>query len=133
MIIIPYKIFRSYVQKHPEMIFLYGHDYLRRGCLGQAWELYNEPNTYAVPTLYKYCANAVFFQDCCYDTHVQQISSFLLKIPNDGRPVIPCRKIGEGCSRMKEFAPKLFAWLQKQLTLIATPHEIDYKQYYGNS
>ena len=121
--LLPYRIYRRYVQQHPEIIFLYGHDYYGRGCLGQCWEVHGEPNSYAIPT---------HFQDALYLEWIPRITERLLAIPHDGRPIIKLRRIGEGCSRMKELAPNMFKWLHHELDKIVTPYTIDYNNPYDN-
>lgn len=123
-IVIPFKISRKYIQAHPDYIFLYGHDELRRGCLGQAWDFYNEANTFFIPTLYKYCANPVYYQDL--GAHFESVDFAFSLIPADGRAIIPCRKIGRGCARMNELSPKLLEYIENRLKRITTPHEINY-------
>ena len=117
LIRIPIRITRSFVVNHHELIFLYAHDFLRKGCFGQAWSLHGEPNTYPIFTMYKYCANPVYFSDSDY-WFIEVNKTFEL-LPKDKGPIIPCRKIGKGCSRMQEFAPKLLTHIQNKLAEIA--------------
>ncbi len=123
-IIVPLHISREFIQTHRQWNFIYSADYLLRGALGQMWAAHNEPNTFPVPTLYKYCSNPVFFQD-----HLEQeemINEFLNKIPKD-KPLIVFPKIGLGHSRMKEFSPRLFTGLHRSLKEIEYPYkEIKY-------
>lgn len=112
-IVIPYHIKQSFVNSHPEWIFLYGYDVMQRGALGQCVSFIGEDNAFPIYTMYKYCANAVYFRDD--EDSLQHMQRSFDYIPRDGRPIIPCRKMGQGCSRMQEFAPKLFKQLQTLL------------------
>jgi hypothetical protein len=124
-IIIPYKISRKFIQQHTEWIFLYGHDYWEKGCLGQSWEFYNEPNTFPIYTMYKNCSNSIYFSEIYEFREI--VDKGFLKIPIDARPIIPCRKIGEGCSRLREFAPQLLKHIQETIKKIQYPNfEYDY-------
>ena len=131
MIKLPIRISRKFVTEHPDWIFIYGNDYFQKGCLGQAWEFANEPNTFRVPTLYKYCANPVFFTDSNFDEWSWKIAESVEKLPRYDKPIIVVRKIGEGCSRMKELSPRLFQYMNEVLQNIATPTEIDYRWLYA--
>ena len=131
MIKLPIRISRKFVTEHPDWIFIYGNDYFQKGCLGQAWEFANEPNTFRVPTLYKYCANPVFFTDSNFDEWSYRIKCEIDVINVLDKPKIVVRKIGEGCSRMKELAPRLFEYMTNRLKQVATPTEIDYRWLYA--
>lgn len=113
-IIIPHHIKGSFISAHPEWTFIYSHDYLRKGAFGQCIHFIDQPNAFHIPTMYKYCANPVYFQDCNYDEWVEKIAQAFATIPRNN-PVIPCPKMGLGCSRLKEFAPRLFMFLQRMI------------------
>lgn len=117
----------DYALAHKELIFLYGNDYFERGCFGQAGHLGSQrpkiPNCYRIPTLMKYCANPVFFSNNVEDWKRELEEAFAV-IPQDGRPIIPLRKIGMGGSRCHELAPRVFAYIQQRLAAIAYPNII---------
>lgn len=125
MLNIPAHISRSFIESHREIIFLYGNDYYGRGCLGQAWSFFGEANTFPIPTLIKYCSAASFFYDNNPEFY-KYIDEAIAKVPRDGRPIIACRRIGMGCSRMFELAPKLYAYMTTELNKIVTPVEWTY-------
>ena len=115
---IPSRINRSFIQAHPDWIFVYSNDLLRKGCEGMAWHFIGEPNTFMVPTMYKYCNNPKYFQDINYDYWSEVILGAINAIPRDGRPIVVVEKIGMGCSRMHEFAPRLLALIKSELNKI---------------
>lgn len=126
-IIIPRYISRKFIQSHSSWTFLYGHDYLRKGCLGQSWEFYDEPNTFPIFTAYKWCANPSYFSDS--QDSFEKVDESFAAIPTT-QPIIPCPKLGEGCSRLREFAPRLLQHIKNKLQVIAYPYiEIDYGQH----
>jgi hypothetical protein len=126
---LPARIFRSLVQKNPQWIFVYSNDYQNKGCEGMAWHFYGEPNAFMVPTMKKMCRSAT---DKYWRDDVQWIQDVVIeaiaKIPRDNRPIIPVRKMGWGCSRMAEFAPKLHLLMWTELNKIAYPN-IEWAQY----
>lgn len=122
-IIIPYYIKTSFIQQHPNWIFLYSHDYLRKGALGQCVNFYGEPNTFPVFTCYKYCANPVYFSDS--QDSFEKVNESFAKIPKG--IIVPCRKIGEGCARLREFAPNLLQHIKKTIQALQWKEiKIDY-------
>src|SRR5215813_5311632 len=124
VITIPYRITREYIQAHREYTFLYGQDYQQKGALGQAWFCVGEPNTFPVFTLYRYCANPEYFKDC--DLHKSYIGCSFWNIPS-AKFIIPFPKIGEGCSRMREYAPNLLKLIKQRIEWIRYPNiRIDY-------
>lgn len=124
-ITLPLRISREFAQAHRDLIFLYGNDYFEKGIFGQAWSLGGtnpkEENCFRIPTLYKYCANPVFWTnsvDNCFD----YINSAFEVIPRDGRIVIPLRRIGQGGSRCMELAPNVYEHIMKRINEIAYPN-----------
>lgn len=99
-----------------------------KGGFSQSIPCYGEPNCFPIPTLYKYCANPVYWQDNGYS--IECIDLFMNRIPLD-KPIIPFRKIGQGCSRMQELAPKTFAHMISRIQRIeCKDYEIDYVNIY---
>ena len=127
MIYLPLHLSRAFIQSRPEFIFIYGYDVIGTGCLGQPWVAHGEPNCYPVPTMYKFCPSGhVLFTDSRIDEWMQSIDKALAAVPQDGRVIVPFRKIGEGCSRLREIGPKTFAYLKSALHAIHAlqPEEI---------
>lgn len=126
-IIIHIPITRVFVCSRKDLYFLYGHDYAGRGFAGQAWQLHNEPNTWPIYTMLKYCSAKNFFSDDINE-HWGMVLESLKRVPLD-RPIIPCPKIGCGCSRMFELAPKLYAAMVNYIDKLKYPN---IKYVYGN-
>lgn len=128
---VPYRVTRTFVQNHPELIFVYGQDYTNKGCLGQAWQVANEPNSFPVPTLVKLCNSQSdkFFFDDQLQINIAKIDDRIAAIPRDGRPIIVLQKIGQGHSQMKWKAPLTFDYLWQELNKIVYPN-IEW-DYYG--
>lgn len=130
VILLPYRVSRSFVQKHREWIFLYGGDCKGKSIFGQAGHIGGEePNTFPVPTLFKVCSgNIVRFDDELFEMYKQQIDIHIARIPRDGRPILPLRKIGEGFSEMNIRAPKLYVYMKMCVDTIKYPNiKIDYE------
>jgi hypothetical protein len=118
MIILPRTITRSFVKAHPEWNFVHGHDVQKKGFFGHA-SIYNEPNTFALPTMYKFCASgARYFTDADNDAKVI-VYTAICKIPTD-KPVVVLRGIGTGCSRLRELAPHLYNEMMNRLLGLET-------------
>ena len=118
-ITVPNRITHGFIVARPQWNFVYGQDKMQRGIMGQAWTAGKEPNTFPVFTCHKLCTSgSVYFTDAEH-WRVDMLAS-IAAIPRD-KPIICFHKIGQGCSRMKEFAPKLHAEMVKLL------NEIQYK------
>ena len=125
-IVIPGYINRNFVQNHIEYIFVYSIDIQLSRIDGQPYEFAGEPNTFPVPTLVRYCpSQKTFFDDNDFTRYANIMDESIDKIAQQAfiskRPVIPCPKIGMGCSRLHEIAPKLFKYLTERLNLIKYP------------
>lgn len=118
-IVLPLKINRSFVKEHNEWNFLYGWDFLGRGALGQAYSFHGEYNAFPVPTMYKYCSNSVYWQDI--EEGKKAISDALKLVPSD-KPIIPCRKMGLGCSRLRELNYRLYDYMMAEIKNMAYPN-----------
>jgi hypothetical protein len=130
-IVIPARVTESFVNAHPELIFVYGNDYMERGCFGQSAHLggtgeYRKKNTFRVPTSYKYCSNPVLFSDASYEENIRLIDDAIQQFSADIRPVIVLNKIGEGASNLKLLAPRTFKYLKSRLS------EVCYKNIVWN-
>lgn len=128
MILIPYRINKTFIIEHRNYIFLYGHDVARRGMLGQEWPCIAEPNCFPISTVGKLCPSIrQYFDDNRFDAFQKILDKDFERIPKDGRAIIPFRKIGEGCSEMKKRAPLLFAYMTSRINEIKHPNiKIDY-------
>ena len=120
-IIIPHYVTRTFIQSHLEYNFVFSFDVAGKSFFGQANECYGEPNAYPVPVRWKGCKTSGYFSDAQYIDICEQIDIAISRIPN-GPPVIVLRKIGEGASRMNEFASKSFEYLKQKLNEICYPN-----------
>lgn len=127
-IIIPGRIYRKFIQSHPEYIFIYGCDYFNKSFFGQSNHAFGEPNAFGVPTIYKICASGIhFFDDGMFDFFKGIIDERIGKIPTGEKPIIPFPKIGCGYSEMDRKAPKLYNYLKSKIDTIKYPNiEYDY-------
>ena len=119
MIELPRIITNGFVTLHPELIFLYGYDVMGKSMFGQPQILGHE-NTFPIPVMYKFCnSGARYFTDSDSDCR-RHIDTAFSKLPSDGRAIIPLRRMGEGCSRLKELAPLLHKYLYERLNQISS-------------
>lgn len=120
-LILPARITREFANAHPELTFLYSNDYLEKGIFGQAWHLGGTeprlPNCFRIPTLYKFCANPVYWTNSA-ENHRREIDECFRVIPQDRR-IIALRKIGMGGSRCHELAPEVFKYIVKRIEAIS--------------
>ena len=118
MIIIPYHPSRDFLSTHP-YIFVFGSSVHNPKPFGQARNALGLPNCFGIPTRWSYCRSNGYFSDGSFIDIKIEIDVAISKIPvDDGRPIIVFRKIGEGNSRMLEFAPKSHKYLLEQLDKI---------------
>lgn len=125
-IVIPARISKAFVQRHQSYIFVYSIDIQCSSVQGQPSEFVGQHNCYPVPTIERYCpSQKIYFNDAMFVLYANAIDDALDKVAQQAfvtkHPVIPCRKIGMGCSRMNELAPRLFAYLQKRLDILKYP------------
>jgi hypothetical protein len=122
-IIIPVNISRTFIQNHPSWIFLYGNDLQDKGCLGQPWSCLGEPNCYSIPTARKLCFSSTdkFWREGHFPLFQDVLAQAIARIPK-GKPVIPLRKIGEGCSRLRESSVSCYDLLIAELSKIKYPN-----------
>lgn len=127
-IVIPHKLTRRFIASNKQWIFLFSYDAAQKGILGQAWFAFGEPNAYPIFTCRKLCPSSLnrYYQDL--DEYKEVVEQCIKNIPSDERPIIPFPKIGEGCSRLKEFSPNLYEYLHKRINEIKYPNiVIDYR------
>ena len=113
IITLPRIITRGFVATNRQWYFVHGHDVQQKGFFGHG-SIFNEENTFPVPTMYKFCASgARYFMDDDREAW-RIVDEAIHRIPID-KPVIVLRKIGQGCSRMEELSPRLYAHMKAQL------------------
>jgi len=148
VIIVPYRITEKFIRDHPELTFVYSSDLEGKGGLGMQWFMAGPSNSYPVPTLVKFCANSVYFQDAQeygnyhpFGYHAipesglkynqSKIDEAISFIPKNN-PIIVPPKIGLGCARMKEYCPRTYAYLRSELNKIMCKDvKIDYSYISG--
>lgn len=121
---IPRRIYREFIIEHRELTFIYGYDYQRKGFGGQSYSSHGEPNSYAVSTMRKLCRNTRYWTDGEFDFVKGILDEELAAIPRLN-PIILYPKIGRGCSRMFEIAPRLYQYMISELDKIRY-HNIQY-------
>ena len=62
-------ITREELQRHPELIFVFGDNMLRKGFGGQAKEMRGEPNAVGVPVKWRPSRDAGIVNLTCYATN----------------------------------------------------------------
>jgi len=116
-IVIPIKCHRVFIQQHKEWIFLYSNDYFNKGCEGMAWQFVGEENAFMLPSCYKMCANQRHFHDGRFEHAKLCMDEWFNKIPQN-KIIIPMPKMGLGCSRLKELAPKCYEYYKSLIDKI---------------
>ena len=140
-LIIPRRITTSFIRANPDYIFVYGLDVQMKGGMGQSIVAFGEPNCYPIFTCWKNCKNGRYFQDNQFEEivgHINRAVNDIVKatqqVSGDSEPrlVIPFPKIVEGGSRMREFAPRTWNYLQRQLRSIEYPNIVwDYNHTFA--
>lgn len=128
-IILPIRISRAFITKHREWTFVYGGDILGKSFFGQAGYIANEPNSFPAYTIRKVCSNSIYLLDNSKED-LADLNRSLNAIPRH-QLIIVLRKIGEGFSQMKYFAPKLFKHMTERLNEMKHPNiTINYHNAY---
>lgn len=119
-IVLPRIITNGFCVARPQYIFLYGYDVQDKSWGGQSL-IHGNKNTFPIPVMYKFCnSGARYFTDAD-SSCIGYIDLAFSRLPLH-TIIIPLRKMGEGCSRLKELAPRTFAYLQKELKAVAYPN-----------
>ena len=105
----------SILKNNPDKVYLFGDNLVGRGKGGQAI-IRDEPNAVGIPTKKTpSMGNNAFFTDAEYDANIKAIDEAFAKIPKGKTIVIPEDGLGTGRARLKETAPKTFAYLENKL------------------
>lgn len=117
---IEYQDFITMVDEHPDKIFLFGDNDKGTGYGGQAKEMRNKVNTIGIPT--KKLPDTTpesYYTDNEFEDNKKKINTSIKLVINEIKKgktiVIPSAGIGTGLSKLKEKAPKTFAFLQGTL------------------
>lgn len=119
---IPRRIDRVYITAHPNYLFVYSSAENVPYYMGQASEGEGNNNAYPVPVRFSLCRSSGYWSDNSFSDHKETVDYWLKDIPKDGRPIIPFPMIGNGASRLKEFAPRLHAYIHSEIKKIAYPY-----------
>ena len=112
----PRKITPSYVRSHPNTLFVFGDNDQRRGKGGQA-VIRDEPNAIGFRTKKAPRTSAsAYYVDAEYQENISKMKSDLKEISRrstDYDKVYFIPGIGEGLAKLKERAPRTYAWMKK--------------------
>ncbi len=118
MLLVPLPITRAFIQANRDWTFVYSTNIYYTSSYGQASQAAGEPNTIGLPVRFRFCKSnmaSLFsddqFTDVLRPTLDNVFSAIRLKLPR----VCVFPKIGEGASRLKEVAPKTFAYIRGEL------------------
>lgn len=114
----PRKITPSYVRTHSDTLFVFGDNDQRKGKGGQA-VIRDEPNAIGLRTKKAPRTSAsAYYVDAEYQENVSKMKSDLKEISRrsvDYDKVYFIPGIGEGLAKLKENAPKTYAWMKKNM------------------
>jgi hypothetical protein len=104
------------VKANPNKIYVFGDNTKRTGTGGQA-QIRNNENAFGIATKWKPSTTEdSYFSDTEEEIAEQWIDADIAKIKADGRPVVfPKDGIGTGLAKLKEKAPKAYAYLKQRL------------------
>jgi len=110
------------LRNNPDKIYIFGDNNQRRGKGGQAI-IRDEENAFGISTKEEpsrnesaYMNDARLFEDPFAASNSEIIDSDIKKIKDDGRPIVfPKDGIGTGLAKLKEKAPKTYAYLKQRL------------------
>lgn len=108
------KLTREDIERSPGVTFIYSSTVHREVPHGQASVCIGNPNCFRVPVRWSLCKSSGYFNDNALIDIKIEIDVAISKIPRDKQIVI-LKRIGEGASRMNEFAPKAYEYLHEQL------------------
>lgn len=118
-------ITRDKIRKNPDVLYLFGDNYIRKGLGGQAKEMRGEPNTIGIVTK-KYPNNnpSSFLRDEDFLEWLEIFNKDKNKIQEaletDIYKAIVVPPIGVGLAKLPEKAPKIWKELSQFLTNIST-------------
>ena len=104
------------VKANPNKIYVFGDNTERRGKGGQA-QIRDNENAFGIATKFKPTTdNEAYFYDSVEEIGQQYIDADIAKIKADGRSVVfPKDGLGTGLAKLKEKAPKTYAYLKQRL------------------
>lgn len=131
-IIVPYWFTKNYIESMAgKAFFIYGCNALCPTYFGQEAVGGYYAHCVGIPVRWKNCKNSdALFHDIQLDAVKKEMDGAfeqLKKINVDKLPVIPFRKLGEGCAQMPGRAPAVWSYLQEQIAAHCVPVEYNYK------
>jgi hypothetical protein len=104
------------VKSNPDKIYVFGDNTQRVGMGGQA-QIRNNPNAMGIATkISPSMDEAAFMSDKNFISNVQIIDGDINKIKATGKVVVmPSNGLGTGLAKLKEKAPKTYAYLKQRL------------------
>lgn len=121
-IFVPRRISRDYIRSNPTYTFIYSTAENVPYYFGQAEIATGLVNAYGVPVRFSLCRSSGYYNDNSFEDTRETIDQWLRDVPLDKGPIIPFPMIGNGASRLKEFAPRLHAYIHSEIKKIAYPH-----------
>lgn len=111
---------REYIQKNPEVLFVFGDNDQRWGDGGMAKEFRDEPNSIGIRTKkYPGIQDKHFYSDDGYEENCAKIQEDVDRIRKAFRQYaiiyIP-DGIGKGLAQLQKRAPKTYQFLQEQIS-----------------
>ena len=109
-------ITRKFVREHPNWLFVFGDNLIRKGRGGQAKEMRGEPNAVGIPTKRAPSRQShAYFQEKDFFGYRNAILPDLIKLARHlkkgGIVVFPSRPLGAGLADLKRRAPSIYLLL----------------------
>lgn len=113
MIILQHRIYRVDLRSNPDLTYVFGDNEARYGFGGQAGEMRGEPNAHGVATLK---APGQYWTDADFDRQCGVLDADfapLFEIASSGGSIVlPIDGVGTGLARLRDTAPRTFAYLE---------------------
>lgn len=111
------KITRSFIQAHPDYIFLFGDNTIRQGYGGQAKEMRGEPNAIGIVTKrFPSMEFGSLFTDADFEEAKMYIDRDFARIPvSCSTIVIPYAGLGTGRALLDKLAPKIYSYILEKI------------------
>lgn len=121
MILYQYRIYRKDLRNNPQILYLFGDNYSRKGIGGQAKEMRGEPNAIGIRTKRNPDYNPdSFLTDETFQTNCEAINEDLAPVikhlDQSGGIIIPSEGLGTGLAKLESNAPATFSYLQDALS-----------------
>lgn len=124
-LVIPYRIHRDYIIRHPEYNFVHSKCFWPNIFVGPSEVCKGLNNCFGVCVRWKLCKSSGYFSDNQRESIEAALEKDFAAIPSD-RPIILFPKIGNGDSRMHKLAPLCWAYMMNHLNAIKAEYRYDY-------